>query len=121
MVIINLLGEVIPNHDVKVFCDMTDVRNVTWYNYSTDCPICTKPNVGSTTTCYRCNQIFHDDCLGNWLKIKKSCPMCRANMNKCTLCGIRGHTKRTCRVREIHEDPDYDEVTMSNTYLRWDA
>jgi Ring finger domain len=43
------------------------------------CSICMEPHVkGEFIVESQCKHIFHDHCMSEWLKIKQTCPMCRA-------------------------------------------
>ncbi|CAK8561270.1 unnamed protein product [Lathyrus sativus] len=37
-------------------------------------------NGSSTPTRLRCSHVFHTDCIQKWINIKKTCPLCRANV-----------------------------------------
>jgi len=51
-----------------------------------ECCICTETfepsrEIKRTT----CKHYFHEDCLGKWLRVSTSCPLCRENLEKTTL------------------------------------
>lgn len=49
-----------------------------------ECPICLQIyEVGDNLACaktYKCNHIFHEDCIKCWLKQHNECPLCRVDM-----------------------------------------
>lgn len=49
-----------------------------------ECSICLDTyEVGDNLACaktYKCNHVFHEDCIKLWLKDRNECPLCRANM-----------------------------------------
>ena len=52
-------------------------------NSSSDiCSICHSNNIQNPVIHKDCNNSFCSDCLFKWLKIKKTCPLCRKNIDK---------------------------------------
>ena len=41
-----------------------------------DCAICQECVCPASSTFTRCNHVFHSSCLGEWLQIRRSCPLC---------------------------------------------
>lgn len=65
------------NHQSKKIWN--DVSNFD-INYESKCSICLSTNdVGIIET--ECNHTFHKNCLEKWLEHKKTCPICRKNIN----------------------------------------
>ncbi|KAL9434440.1 hypothetical protein AB3S75_029142 [Citrus x aurantiifolia] len=45
---------------------------------SCSCAICLEEfSVGSEACCVGCSHMYHDNCIGRWLKNNNSCPLCR--------------------------------------------
>jgi len=44
-----------------------------------ECPICTEPLSGNIATLGCCSKLMHVECLVKCMKVRLTCPMCRAN------------------------------------------
>ncbi len=56
---------------------------------STECCICLDEIINLNlfkVKCYNCHNTFHNNCLRNWFKHNKSCPLCRKSTH--LLCGL---------------------------------
>ena len=51
-----------------------------------ECTICLLPCTEETKTETECNHIFHQECLDKWLQSNYTCPLCRTELKKDTLC-----------------------------------
>lgn len=49
------------------------------FTYLNECSICLETNNYKIITT-NCNHIFHEECLSKWIKIIKTCPICRKNL-----------------------------------------
>ena len=46
-----------------------------------DCSICQSPiEAGEKTRGIPCNDVYHQDCLDQWLKDNSTCPVCRTDL-----------------------------------------
>jgi len=70
------------------FSDM-QLRRIPTFEYKStmkfdeeNCPICIDPwEVGQQLKRIQCLHCFHARCIDHWLKQKKSCPVCNANLD----------------------------------------
>jgi hypothetical protein len=44
------------------------------------CSICLEDNTPNEVSIFKCQHQFHEKCIENWLKKKRSCPLCRCNI-----------------------------------------
>ena len=51
-----------------------------------ECTICLLDYNEETKTETKCNHIFHQECLDKWLQTNYTCPLCRTELKKDTLC-----------------------------------
>ena len=51
-----------------------------------ECTICLLDYNEETKTKTECNHIFHQECLDKWLQTNYTCPLCRTELKKDTLC-----------------------------------
>ena len=51
-----------------------------------ECTICLLDYNEETKTETECNHIFHQECLDKWLQTNYTCPLCRTELKKDTLC-----------------------------------
>ncbi len=50
-------------------------------NYNDSCSICLQNfNDNETLKLLNCNHKFHKNCIDEWIKINKNCPICRENL-----------------------------------------
>lgn len=50
------------------------------FTYLNECSICLEINNYKIITT-NCNHEFHEECLSKWIKISKTCPLCRKNLD----------------------------------------
>ncbi|KAI8817837.1 uncharacterized protein EV422DRAFT_480066, partial [Fimicolochytrium jonesii] len=49
--------------------------------YTRDCPICQDDfNVGDEAVRLPCKHVFHEGCVGSWLGVNGTCPVCRYSL-----------------------------------------
>ena len=59
--------------------------NPNTYEANDDCPICMEPfEREQNIICLPCNNghVFHDHCIGEWVKRNNCCPLCKAEITK---------------------------------------
>ncbi len=92
---------------------------------STECSICIDTfSQTSDVIQLECNHVFHDECIKQWLKTSKTCPVCRKSVNitisdeeiniipNGTYTGIRSLRRLTSTGRDLN-----NEVVQIITYL----
>lgn len=93
--------------------------------FSTECSICIdKFSKSSDVIQLECNHIFHEECIKQWLKTSKTCPVCRKRVNitisdqeiniipNGTYTGIRSLRRFTSTGRDLN-----NEIVRIITYL----
>ena len=53
-----------------------------------ECGICFEPVVSidpTSTTEFKCHHFFHNQCIGEWLEKRSSCPLCRRLVDRITI------------------------------------
>jgi hypothetical protein len=87
-------------YQLKKLCTNCGNQNLTKYInkidkiINDDCSICYSnyENCSEETTPVnlKCNHIFHDNCIKEWLKKSGTCPICRTNIFECNNCNGSG-------------------------------
>ena len=73
--IIYMISSLFKKSNIKIY-PILDIQKFTYLN---ECSICLKINNYKIITT-NCNHIFHEECLSKWIKISKTCPICRKNL-----------------------------------------
>ncbi|RHY09866.1 hypothetical protein DYB36_008075 [Aphanomyces astaci] len=47
-----------------------------------DCVVCMNPNNSNESLVLPCGHIFHEACIGSWLRLRSTCPTCRYQFEK---------------------------------------
>jgi hypothetical protein len=64
------------NKNIK---EMIDIKDIKIDNPNEECSICLEINDNAWIKIH-CNHIYHKECLKEWIKISKSCPICREQL-----------------------------------------
>lgn len=73
--IIYMIRSLFKKSNIKIY----PILAIQKFNYLNECPICLQTNNYKIITT-NCNHIFHEECLSKWIKISKTCPICRKNL-----------------------------------------
>jgi hypothetical protein len=76
--------DTLDTYTLNDYFDHGSVSIETYLNFhrrSKRCSICTEKNPPPDSYTRTCKHYFHRKCIGQWMKIKHSCPMCRVDCN----------------------------------------
>lgn len=87
-----------------------------------DCPICTEPLIHKPVMILECNHEFCTLCIYEWMRVKFSCPVCRASIGNNNDIGnmLEEANEIFSQYSTDSEDDDYEDVgDFDHTYDDW--
>jgi len=107
---LNLLEKVGYSHDLFAdSCDRDDTRPA-----CECCCCCEEFSVEKAIVRTPCQHLFHQACLGEWLKLAKTCPICRCDLDSAT----EALAVDLKDVKQVSGSRDFEETATSSSGAR---
>jgi hypothetical protein len=74
-------NRIATDNDINYFCTEETVTVDRKESPDTRCFCLDTPTIGDSVLTLPCSHWFHKDCIRNWLKRDKSCPICKKDMD----------------------------------------